>query len=108
MHLSSVLKAATILATFGIAAQAGAAPISVTTTNNAAALAGALAGNGIAISNPSFAGFSGGAGTFTGGNSAGLGFDTGIVLTTGNAISQAWATPGPAFPARAWAAPRRR
>lgn len=98
MHLSSAMTATAFAVTLGIAAQAGAAPITVTTTNNASTLAGALAGSGITVSNPSFTGFSGGAGTFTGGNAAGIGFDTGIVLTSGQASSAGTGYTGSGLP----------
>ena len=83
MQPLSVLKAVTIAATLGVATQASAAPISVTSTTNAAALSGALGGSGVTISNPVYTGALGSAGTFTGGASAGLGFGGGIVLTSG-------------------------
>lgn len=85
MQLSSALKAAVAVAALAGAAQAGAAPISVTTNTNAPALAGALGGTGITISGPTFTGASASAGTFTGGTGAGLGFGSGIVLTSGQA-----------------------
>ena len=57
--------------------------IVVTDSSNATALATAIGGSGITISNPTFSGAtSTAAGSFTGG-AASVGFDTGIVLTTG-------------------------
>lgn len=83
MRLHSVMRAAAVAAALGFAAQAGAAPVSVTATNDAAVLSGALTGTGITVSNPVYTGANGSAGTFTGGLSAGIGFDSGIVLSSG-------------------------
>lgn len=66
-------------------AHLASAGIIVTPTSNADALAAAIAGPGINITSASFTGASGSAGTFTGGASAGLGINSGIVLTTGSA-----------------------
>lgn len=98
MQPLSVLKAVTIAATLGVATQASAAPISVTSTTNAAALSGALGGSGVTISNPVYTGASGSAGTFTGGASAGLGFGGGIVLTSGLASDAGLGYSGPQLP----------
>lgn len=77
--------AATLLATAAFTTSAHAA-LSVTTTSDASVLANTILGSGVSISNLSFTtDTSGGAGTFTGGNSAGIGFDSGIILTTGEA-----------------------
>jgi hypothetical protein len=69
------------------------ASLSVSTTTDANALANAIGGSGIVISNATFTTDTGGQGaaTFTGGNSAGVGFDQGILLTSG----QATLAPGP-------------
>jgi hypothetical protein len=69
------------------------ASLSVSTTTDANALANAIGGSGIVISNAVFSTNTSGQGaaTFTGGNSAGVGFDQGILLTTG----QATLAPGP-------------
>lgn len=56
-------------------------------TNSGSTLAGILAGSGITTSNINFTGSSGQAATFTGGTSAGLGFNSGILLSTGLATS---------------------
>jgi len=75
----------------GVTATAEATPI-VIATSDAATLANAIAGTGITISNPTFTTNStqGPAGTFTGGASS-VGFDQGIVLTTGRTTC----VPGP-------------
>ncbi|MBK7474225.1 MAG: choice-of-anchor L domain-containing protein [Betaproteobacteria bacterium] len=57
-------------------------------SSNAAALAQALAGTGVTISNATLQGATGAAGTFSGA-AAGLGLDTGVVLSTGNVASVA-------------------
>jgi hypothetical protein len=81
-YLKPALVFAACLGAF--AAQAG-----ITTTNVAYGAAGGqtlanvLVGSGITVSNAVLAGDGAEAGTFTGGNSAGLGFDSGVVLTTG-------------------------
>lgn len=67
--------------------------LTVTNNTNGADLANAIAGSGITMSNIAFTSNTGtvGAGTFTGGNASGLGFDTGVVLTTGTTAC----VPGP-------------
>jgi hypothetical protein len=71
---------------------------SVTASNNAAALAAMLAGPGVVITNATFSGDAAAAGTFTGGQ-ASVGLDSGVVLSTGNAVdvqgpneSDSWST----------------
>lgn len=73
---------------------ANATPMTVTTTNNATTLTSGLAGTGVTISNATYTGAALASGTFTGGTSAGLGIDSGIVLTTGRAAAagQPWST----------------
>ncbi|HJP99765.1 MAG TPA: choice-of-anchor L domain-containing protein [Rhodanobacteraceae bacterium] len=66
---------------------ASAATMTVTTTNDAATLSGELAGNGVTISNATYTGPDNASGTFTGGTAAGLGIDSGIVLTSGSAAA---------------------
>lgn len=59
-----------------------ASAIVVSASNNATALANALAGSGVTISNATLSAASAtGAGTFTSGGN--IGFDTGVLLTTG-------------------------
>lgn len=61
--------------------------ISVTTSNNATTLTNNILGLGISIvGTPTYTGAAIAAGTFTGGTASGLGFDTGIVLTSGSAV----------------------
>lgn len=77
------IKSTLATATLALAAFAQASPV-VVASNDATALANAIAGSGITISNASFTtdGASNIAGTFTNG-SATVGFDSGILLTTG-------------------------
>lgn len=79
LKFSQLAVVAALAATFG-AAQAG--PV-VASSSSATALATAIAGSGITISNAALSLASGtAAGTFTGGAST-VGFDSGVVLTTG-------------------------
>jgi hypothetical protein len=75
-----------------IAGTAHAALVVITSTD-AAALANALIapGSGLTISNPMLTGAANQQGTFTGGVSAGIGIDSGVILTSGNALL----APGP-------------
>ena len=59
---------------------------SVTQSNNAAALAAQLVGPGVTISNAKLTGAAEAAGTFAGGQ-ASVGIDTGVVLSTGQAVN---------------------
>lgn len=59
------------------------AAISVTTNNNATTLANDILGGGVSLISASISGSSLASGTFTGGLSAGIGIDTGILLTSG-------------------------
>jgi hypothetical protein len=70
------------------------APITVTVTDDATTLANALGGVGVTISNATYTGAAGAAGTFTGGTAAGLNINEGILLTSGSAASagQPWST----------------
>jgi hypothetical protein len=65
--------------------------LSITTTNDAQTLVSSILTPGISFSNLSYTGGISSSGTFTGGLSAGLDFDTGIILTTGLASD----APGP-------------
>ncbi len=65
--------------------------IVVVPTSDATVLTNAILGLGITASNLSFTNDGAEAGTFTGGNASGLGFDSGIVLTTGTTAC----VPGP-------------
>lgn len=77
------------LATIGtIPAQA---VLLVTPSDNATTLVNNIVGSGITTSNLSYTGAAGASGTFTGGTSAGIGIDAGIIITTGNATL----APGP-------------
>lgn len=69
-----------------LAATLKAAPLSVTTTNNANTLANALlsSSSGITINSATYTGAQNASGTFSGGTGI-IGFENGIVLTTGQA-----------------------
>jgi hypothetical protein len=83
MKRSKLLGATTLLLATCFAAEAFA--LSVTTSSDGSALANSILGSGITISNVSYSGASGASGFFTGGAASGLGFDTGILLTSGSA-----------------------
>jgi len=59
--------------------------LNVTTSNNANTLANAILGGGVTLNSASYSGGASASGTFINGNSAPLGFNSGIVLTTGAA-----------------------
>jgi hypothetical protein len=59
--------------------------VTVTTNGNASDLVNAILGSGITVSNLSYTGSSLASGTFTGGGSAGIGIESGIILTSGYA-----------------------
>ncbi|MDD2557129.1 MAG: choice-of-anchor L domain-containing protein [Desulfuromonadaceae bacterium] len=59
--------------------------LNITVFDSADNLAQSLVGSGVTISNVSYTGAHGASGYFTGGTAAGLGFNSGIVLTTGAA-----------------------
>ena len=61
--------------------------MSITAFDTADNLAQVLVGSGVAISNVTYSGAEGASGYFTGGTAAGLGFDSGIVLTSGAAAN---------------------
>jgi len=69
-----------------LASQSAFAQLTVTTTNDPNTLASTILGSGITlVGTPTYVGAAVAAGTFTGGLSAGIGFDKGIVLTSGDA-----------------------
>ncbi|ASC69518.1 hypothetical protein XM38_004450 [Halomicronema hongdechloris C2206] len=76
-----VAGAASFLGAGAIAPSAQA--ISITPTDDPNALINEILGPGISVTNITYTGASGASGLFTGGNSSGLGFDTGIILTNG-------------------------
>jgi hypothetical protein len=83
----------TVLICLGFLGAANAmAALGVTTTTNGSVLANTILGPGIVlVGSPTYVGASTQAGTFTGGLSAGIGIDQGIILTSGNAND----APGP-------------
>ncbi|MDO3722161.1 choice-of-anchor L domain-containing protein [Marinobacter sp. chi1] len=76
-----------LLAASALFVSANAAAITVTATSNGEELGNAIAGSGIAIDagSISYIGASGQAGLFFGGLASGLGIESGILLTTGQA-----------------------
>lgn len=61
------------------------ATVLITPTNSATTLANNILGAGVTvIGTPAYTGVTNQSGTFTNGNSSGIGFDSGIVLSTGN------------------------
>jgi Repeat of unknown function (DUF5648) len=91
-----VATAVALLSLSSLAAEARTAPpnpaklvpkiSTVTQSNNAAALAAQLVGPGVTISNAKFTGAPDAGGTFAGG-AASVGMDTGVVLSTGQAVN---------------------
>lgn len=69
----------------GLILSASSQALIITPENNGATIANTIVGSGISVSNVSYTGASGASGTFTGGNSSGLGIDQGIVLSSGQA-----------------------
>jgi hypothetical protein len=95
MGTNKILGAA-ILGAFGLVSLPAHAVMSVTDNQTADQLvANLLSGSsGIVVSNATFVGLGAMNGVFTGGNSAGLGFDAGIILTSGNATGIPLSAPG--------------
>lgn len=81
--VSLVLGSGVVIATIG--ATSAKAALLVTPTNDATVLGNTILGSGIAATNFTYSGGSTASGTFTGGASAGIGIDAGIILTSGNA-----------------------
>jgi hypothetical protein len=75
----------------GLAMSGQAWSLGVTTSTDGGALAGTILGSGITASGISFTGAGSAAGFFTGGLASGIGIDSGIILTSGNATL----APGP-------------
>ncbi len=61
----------------------------VTTTNDPNTLANTILGSGVTVSAPTYTGTPDAAGVFSNGNAAGLGIDSGILLSTGKAVDAA-------------------
>ncbi len=83
------MKTSFITASFitAMALSSAANALVINPENNGTALANTILGSGISISNVNYSGADGASGTFTGGNSAGLAIDKGIVLSTGQATN---------------------
>jgi hypothetical protein len=84
-----------LLALFFLATQTGHAALSVT-YQGAAALAAALVGGGVSISNVTYTGASIAAGTFTGGTGI-IGFNSGIILSSGDSAGVVGPNTSPGF-----------
>jgi hypothetical protein len=69
----------------GLVLSASSQALIITSENNGTTIANTIAGAGITVSNVSYTGAAGASGKFIGGNSSGLGIDTGVVLSTGQA-----------------------
>lgn len=69
-----------------LATTPASAQLSVTVTDNPTTLANEILGSGITILNEVYQGAMGASGIFSGGISAGIGMESGILLTTGDAV----------------------
>lgn len=80
-----VVKTLSVVALSFCAINSANASLVVTSNTDANALASALLGSGITVSNAVYSGDTGtnGSGFFSGGLSAGIGFDSGVLLTSG-------------------------
>lgn len=85
---------ATTLLGLGLITAPAHAAILVSPTDNANTLANKILGSGINISKVTYNGTSSASGTFSGGSSAGIGINTGIIMTTGDAKTAASANNG--------------
>jgi hypothetical protein len=81
---SNVLASAVVAAAASLVSL-NASAIVISTTANGNTLTNAILGGGITTSNISYTGAATASGTFTGGTASGLGFDSGIIMTTGSA-----------------------
>jgi len=81
MKLKHTLTA--LVASLSLASTAHA--IVITPESNGTALANAIVGTGVTISNVSYVGAAAASGTFTDGLSSGIGIDSGLILSTGTA-----------------------
>lgn len=77
--------AGSLLLTAGMLMTSAANALVVTDVADGQTLANSILGSGITISNVTYTGSATSSGTFTGGFSSGLDFDTGVLLTTGAA-----------------------
>lgn len=87
--MKRILQGVALLSAAAVCQSASALVIDSTTTDGTA-LAGALLGSGITVSNVNYIGADKQSGFFSGGSSV-LGIDTGLILTTGSALN----APGP-------------
>ncbi len=81
----NLLAGVAIIGTFALVSNVSA--ITITAMDTADNMAQALIGSGVTISNVNYTGVNAASGYFTGGTAAGLGFESGIVLTTGAAAN---------------------
>jgi len=79
------LSLATMIASLAISTSSHA--LVVTAENSGANLANAIVGAGITTSNITYTGVNGASGTFSQGNASGLDIDSGIVLSSGQAVN---------------------
>lgn len=82
--MSRILAAAAVASAAVLAPSAPAFALSVTSSTDASALASALVGGGITISNATLVGSARQQGTFSGGLASGIGIDGGVILTSGS------------------------
>jgi hypothetical protein len=88
--VASLGSTAILAGVLGVSTSARAASLmQVTPTSDPTTLANAILGSGVTISNPTYTGAPVAAGVFSNGNAAGLGIDTGILLTSGEAADAA-------------------
>lgn len=84
--MKKLLAGLICLAVGVLALPTNALAISVTPTNDASTLANTILGSGITASNFVYTGGDIASGTFTGGAASGIGIESGIILTSGQAI----------------------
>lgn len=81
--MTTFLKTAGLIGSIALSSAAQA--ITITDENHGTALAQAITGSGVTISNVNYIGANGQAGLFTDGLSSGIGMDSGIILSSGSA-----------------------
>jgi hypothetical protein len=99
------MKKLITLLTIGTAAigiQSASAALVLTPTTSGSTLVSNLTGAGVSTSNISLVGASGQAGTFSGGIASGIGFDSGIILSTGKVLDASNPAVGPGVGIISW------
>jgi len=86
--MRKLIQATATVSLLGLSAAAAATPLVVTPTSSATDLIDEILGAGITVTagSENYIGVSNQSGVFSGGIAAGLGFDSGIILTTGSAL----------------------